>query len=307
MSTWVVGSLNVDLVVQVEQFPNPGETLRGTSFSTFLGGKGGNQAMALARLNAKPRVVGRVGSDDFGTRYRSALVETGADVSRVRTVNDQPTGTALIEVDPTGQNRIVVVPGANGRMDRDTVLEDLAEVTAGDVVLLQLEVPLDTVWAVAEHCHTSGATVILDPAPAAEIPERALPHISWITPNEHEASVITGIDTSSNDGLERACASLLESGVEHVVVKAGSRGAVYASKEQPTPRLVPGYRVDVVDTTAAGDSFNGGLAWALVERRPPEIAVRTGNATAAISVTGMGAQTAMPDAGAVLSLLENDR
>ncbi len=305
MSIWMIGSLNVDLVVQVERFPQPGETLRGLSFSTYLGGKGGNQAMAVARLGGAPRVVGRVGNDDFGSRYRTAFLEAGATITEVRDAPEYPTGTALIEVDATGQNHIVVVAGANGTLDGESVIQDVAAIAANDIVLLQLEIPFEAVWAVAERAHAVGAVAILDPAPAAEIPTDVFPHLSWITPNEHEASIITGIDTSSADGLARACAALLEAGVQNAVVKAGARGAVYASRQSPRPQMIEGFPVQAVDTTAAGDSFNGGLAWALSIPHDPETAIRHANAVAALSVTGMGAQSAMPTADEVARFMSD--
>ena len=307
MSTvWVVGSLNVDLVVTVDRFPQPGETLRGRDFSTFLGGKGGNQAMALSRLGTRPRVVARVGDDDFGSRYVRSLRDAGAKVEAVRPVADTATGTALIEVDGSGQNHIVIVPGANGTLNPAAVVPDLQEVAEGDLVLLQLEIPFETVWEVARESHRRGARVILDPAPAAEIPLEVLAHLTWVTPNEHEASIITGVDTGTTRGLEQACSALLEAGVRNVVIKAGARGAMYAHREAPEPLLVPGFPVEAVDTTAAGDSFNGGLAWALAEGLAATEAIRRANAVAALSVTGMGAQTAMPTVQAVKGFLERN-
>ncbi len=300
---WVAGSLNVDLVVGVERFPKPGETLRGTSFSTYLGGKGGNQAMALARLGGNPRVIGRVGDDQFGSRYRASLAESGADISGVQAVRDLPTGTALIEVDQTGQNRIVIVPGANGHMTREAILHDLSKAQRGDILLLQLEIPLESVWETAQAMHERGVTVVLDPAPAAEIPSEVLSYIDWITPNEHEASIITGIPTDDDDGLVAAARSLRKGGVRNVVVKAGARGAYLADTERAQPELIRGFPVQAVDTTAAGDAFNGGLAWALSHGFIGPEAVERANAVAAISVTGRGAQTAMPDAKGVQQFL----
>ncbi len=311
MSTiWVVGSLNVDLVVGVDRFPEPGETLRGNSFSTFLGGKGGNQAVAVARLGAHPRMVGRLGSDQFGRRYREALDALGARTDLIGEDPDQPTGTALIEVDARGQNRIVIVPGANGTMDETSTLAALADLAPGDLVLLQLEIPLATVWKVIEFAHDRGAVVILDPAPAAEIPPETLRLVTWITPNESEAAMITGTarretvtKRETDDALKSAARRLLESGVDNALVKAGPRGAYLATREQPDPVHLPGFSVDVVDTTAAGDAFNGGLAWALSRGAAPQEAVRTANAVGALAVTGPGAQTAMPHADAVAELL----
>ena len=317
MKYWVFGSLNVDLVVDVDRFPDPGETVHGTGFGTYLGGKGGNQAMALARLGAAPHMVGRVGSDQFGDRYRAALTDDGGNTDFLSTDPDEPTGTALIEVASSGDNRIVVVAGANGALLPPLVKPALDSVASGDIVLLQLEVPMETVETVAKAAHAAGATVILDPAPAAPISGELLQVIDWLTPNEHEASVLTGIDTSTEEGLRRASEELISRGVSRVVVKAGSRGAWYQQRGGDHPTLVPGFSVDVVDTTAAGDAFNGGLAWALGSGAALDTGataggaaaegaaaaeieiIRRASAVAALSVTGKGAQGAMPTADEV--------
>lgn len=300
---WVIGSLNVDLVVQLDRFPLPGETLHGSDFATFLGGKGGNQAMALARLGGQPNMVGCVGDDDFGVRYREALQEAGAGTEHVPIVSGLSTGTALIEVEKGGQNRIVIVAGANAHLGTAEVDRAVAAMQPGDVVLLQLESPHDVVWYAARAAHEKGAVVILDPAPAAPVPQDVLPFVDWITPNEHEAATITGVDTARESGLKEAAAALRAAGVRNVVVKAGGAGAWLCTAGTPEPQLVPGFKVPVVDTTAAGDSFNGGLAWALAAGQAPAEAVRTANAVGALAVTGMGAQTAMPTAAQVEELL----
>lgn len=326
MNYWVIGSLNVDLVVTVDRFHGPGETILGDTFGTYLGGKGGNQCMALARLGAAPTMVGRVGDDQFGRRYREALRDAGAKVDLLATDAKEPTGTALIEVERSGDNRIVVVAGANGTVTPDLLADALDAIESGDVVLLQLEIPMETVVAVADRARRVGAIVILDPAPAAPLPPELLRNVSWLTPNEHEAAVLTDLDTSTDDGLRRAALALSRYGIEHVVIKAGERGAWYLPSNAEEPILVPGFTVQAVDTTAAGDSFNAGLAWALAgplagapgkegekiggdeprERGEPDAAVgaiRRASAVAAISVTGEGAQSAMPTAEEVRTFL----
>ncbi|MDA3951112.1 MAG: ribokinase [Spirochaeta sp.] len=304
MKHWVIGSLNVDLVVDVARFPDPGETVRGTGFNTFLGGKGGNQAMALARLGGQPSVIGRVGDDQFGRTYRDSLAAAGATVEGIATDDAEPTGTALIEVETAGNNRIVIVSGANGTVTPEWVAPHLNAVERGDTVLLQLEIPMETVEAVVSAARDRGAVVILDPAPADTVADKTLRGIDWITPNEHEASVLTGIDTSDDSGLRRAAVELQRRGVGNVVIKAGARGALYLARHLDAPLMIPSFSVSVVDTTAAGDSFNAGLAWALGEGATGEDAIRTAAATAALSITGKGAQSAMPDAEAVRRLLE---
>ncbi len=304
----VLGSLNIDLVVQVPRFPGPGETLRGSSFQTFLGGKGGNQAMALARLGAAPVMAGRVGDDDFGRRYLAALNDAGADASLVQTVGGVSTGTALIEVEESGQNHIVIVAGANGTWSADDAAQAVGSLSSGDLLLLQLEIPYQAVWQAIRTAAARGVTVILDPAPAPTqdqpIPPDVLASLGWITPNESEAAAITGVDTSTEAGQRAAAVALIEMGLTQGVVKAGARGAWLATKQEPQPVLIPGFAVTVKDTTAAGDSFNGGLAWALSRGLPPREALRQANAVAALSTTAMGAQTAMPDADTVNALLK---
>lgn len=263
--------------------------------------------MALARLGAAPQVIARVGADTFGEQYRSALKAEGADVGTITTVHEVPTGTALIEVEESGQNHIVIVAGANGTWTPAAAEEAVTHLTPGDLLLLQLEIPLEAVWAAVRAAAARGAAAILDPAPAPTanhpVPRDVLSALGWITPNESEAAALTQCDTSTEAGQQAAAIALVEMGVRHVVVKAGPRGAWLCTADQRTPELVPGFSVQVVDTTAAGDSFNGGLAWALAAGHPPREALRRANAVAALSTTAMGAQTGMPRGEAVDQLL----
>lgn len=303
MNYWVVGSLNVDFVVDVSRFPNPGETVRGSNFSTFLGGKGGNQAMALARLGCTPHIVGQVGTDQFGAMYRDALNDAGANVDSVRSNSSDSTGTALIEVEESGNNRIVIVPGANEAMTTEYVIPHLNMLAPGDFVLLQLEIPMRTVIDVARYCRGKGAVVMLDPAPADALSAELFGALDWITPNEHEAAVLTATDTSTPSGVQSAGFELLSRGVDHVVIKAGERGAWYFGNELDHCEEISAFRVTVVDTTAAGDSFNAGLAWALGKELGPIESIQRASAVAALSVTEKGAQTAMPTADEVEEFL----
>lgn len=302
----VLGSLNVDLVVTVQQFPEAGETVHGDRFDTFLGGKGGNQAAAVTRLGGAPLVLARVGNDGYGRLYRDSLSAAGADTSGIVSIDGASTGTALIEVERNGQNRIVIVAGANGSWDPDAVEAVMADIDAGDVLLLQLEIPGSAVWRAVKMAAERGADVILDPAPAPAAPEDAIPDwayplISWITPNESEAATLTGVDTGSGAGCMQAVARLRQRGVTHVALKAGAAGAWLAPSgaDAEEQTLIPGFKVEVVDTTAAGDAFNGGLAFALARGDSPVKAVRFANAVAALSVTALGAQTGMPTLAAV--------
>ncbi|WP_018526204.1 ribokinase [Alkalispirochaeta alkalica] len=301
---FVLGSLNVDLVVQVDRFPQPGETLPGRTFHTFPGGKGGNQAVAVARLGGSPSMAARLGDDSFGEEYLATLIREGVQVNQVERIPGKTTGTALIEVDQRGQNRIVVVAGANECWDDRAVSIALAGIAEGDILLLQLEIPLPAVIEAALIASRRGAQVILDPAPAPEapLPRELLGALSWCTPNEHEAALITGIATSSAGGQREAALALVRHGVSRAVVKAGARGAWLALEDRA--ELLPGFPVEARDTTAAGDSFNGGLAWALSHHFSPREAVIRANSVAALSTTGLGAQTAMPTAAQLSSFLE---
>ncbi len=300
----VVGSLNADLVVRLPRFPRPGETLPGESFAQFPGGKGANQACAAARLGAHVSMLGRVGADAHGAWLCGSLAADGVDVDGVREDPGVATGVALIAIDGAGQNQIVVVAGANGRFGPEALHTDEACLRAADFVLLQLEIPLETVGAAALLGRAWGATVILDPAPARDLPNGLLQACDWVTPNESELAALVG--SSGGDTLDPAeaasCARHLRNrGARNVLVKMGARGALLVTGSEEC--LVPPPRVTVVDTTAAGDCFNGTFAVGLAEGRPPVEAARFAAAAAALSVTRRGAQPSMPTRDEVLALV----
>jgi ribokinase len=288
----VFGSVNMDMVTKVRHFPKPGETVEGISFATFPGGKGANQAVALRRLGARVEMAGRIGDDVFGSQYRKVFASEGVGVAALETIQDSSTGTASIEVSDSGENHIIVVPGANGLVDIGFVDKNRAVIERSDFLLLQLEIPLASVLHAARIARSSNRLVILDPAPARALPQELLALVSIATPNETEAKMLTGEDASTEDGARRAGECLLRSGVGTVIIKAGERGAYLVA--QGRFERVPGFRVTAVDTTAAGDSFNAGLALALGEGRGIVEAIRFANAVAAISTTRDGAQGAMP-------------
>jgi ribokinase len=292
----VVGSINMDLVAQVDQFPKPGETRTGSAFGTYPGGKGANQAVALARLGADVTIAGKIGNDVFGASYRETFEREGVDRSIIETVDGVSTGVALIEVDGSGENHIVIVPGANGLVDRGYIDHALETIAAADWVLFQLEIPIDTVGYALRLLRERSCTTVLDPAPvpAEGLPEELIAYADVITPNESEASALTGIEIRSPEDAERAAHALRERGASQVIIKSGSAGA-YVADSQGT-RAVPGFSVDAVDTTAAGDAFNAGFAYARGSGRSLEEAVRYGNAVGAAACTGFGAQSAMPTA-----------
>ncbi len=295
----VVGSLNFDLVVRVPRLPTVGETVTGGVFATFPGGKGANQAVAAARLGAHVLMVGRVGEDDFGARARAALQQAGVDVTFVFTDPQAATGVALIGVDPQ-ENLILVAPGANARVSPDDVERAGAAIRESSVVLLQLEIPMEAVQRAAQIAHEAGACLVLDPAPAAPIPDSLYPLLHVINPNEIEARALTGLPVSCAEEALQAARLLCQRGARAAVVKLGEHGAVYASGD--AQGHVPAFPVTAQDTTAAGDAFAAALGVALAEGKPLAEAVRFANAFAALKVTRLGAQS-MPTRSELEALL----
>ena len=298
----VLGSLNVDLTINLPRFHVPGETITGTAFHTFLGGKGGNQAVVAAKLGGKVHMIGCVGQDAYGDMYLKEMERLGIDAAHVRREQDAPTGTALIEVDAKGENRIAIVPGANAALNCDLVSDSVETIRASRVLMMQLETPIESINHAAAVAHKLGCTVILDPAPARPVGPEILLLCDYVTPNETELSILTGMPTATQEQAIDACAKLLDMGVKAVVHKRGSKGAMLATREGV--RFFPACKVEAVDTTAAGDTFNAGFAVGLTMDMPVEDAIRLGNAAAALSTTGLGAQGAMPDLYSACALVE---
>ena len=297
----VIGSINMDVVTSVERFPQPGETLTGTSFSTIPGGKGANQAVALGRLDMPVWMAGSVGDDAFGESYLRNFRENGVNTDLVRICKGQTTGTASIEVNAEGENHIIVVPAANGACDMQWLEETLPSLADCDIFLLQHEIPLPVVFEAIRRLHALGKTVILDPAPAAAVPEDVLAMLDYITPNESELRAITPTLGADAD-VQARVSHLLALGVGCVINKSGGDGAYVATRAGGI-KHVPGFKVKVVDTTAAGDTFNAGFATGLALGLPLEEAAMVGNAAAGLSVTAFGAQGGMPRREQLLSLL----
>jgi ribokinase len=266
----------------------------GGTFATFAGGKGANQAVAAARLGATVAMVGRVGDDAFGRQLRDELVREGIDVSEVRTGAGAATGVALITVDRTGQNTIVVASGANMALTPDDVDAARETIARSDVLLVQLEVPVDVVHHAAQLAHAAGCKVILDPAPAPRqpLPDGLYRLLSVINPNEVEARALTGIAVATEADARRAAEMLLARGCQAAVIKLGDRGAYLAGGARG--ETVPAIKVTPVDTTAAGDAFAASMAVALAERASLPEAVQFATVVGALKVTRMGAQPAMP-------------
>ncbi len=288
----VVGSSNTDMVVKAPRIPAPGETILGGQFVMTPGGKGANQAVAAARLGAHVTFVGRVGADVFGEEALRNIEAAGVDTRFVVRDPEAPSGVALIAVDSGGQNSIVVAPGANGRLTHDDVERARPAFAAADVVVLQLEIPVETVARAVSLARELSKTVVLNPAPVQTLPDGLLRGVDVLTPNEHEAARLLGEDLDGTFDGVRAARGLLQSGVGAAVVTLGPNGAVAVTGSQV--HLIPARRVQPVDTTAAGDCFTGALAVALGEGRDLAAASHFAAAAAALSVTRFGAQASMP-------------
>ncbi len=300
---FVLGSANMDLVLGVDRLPREGETRSGGDLALHAGGKGANQACAAARLGGCVFMVGQVGNDPFGQKLLASLREAGADVSRVG-VSSRPTGCACIYILPSGENSIVISPGANATLDPRTALAALDDLTGGDLLLAQLETPLETVAAVLAHAEARGATTILDPAPARPLSSDLLARVGVLTPNQTEAACILGDPQGEIRDFEQAEAAagrLIRLGPRAVVMKLGSLGCLWS--DGVASQRAGAFQVPAADTTAAGDVFNGALAVALSEGVALPHALRFANAAAAISVTRPGAQTSIPNRSEVEALL----
>ena len=296
----VVGSINTDMVIGANKLPKPGETLIGHKFFMNPGGKGANQAVAAARMGGEVAMIANLGVDVFGDSAIAKLKEEGVNCEGITRDPDRPSGVAIINVDDTGENQIVVAPGANATLDTDLVSTALDRIPPSSIVLLQLEIPIESVVKAVEVCQQKGCRIMLDPAPAQVLPESVYKGTYLLTPNRNEAELLSGILISDRGSVTCAAEKLLMSGVTNVAITLGSQGVFFANAENK--QFLEATSVSAVDTTAAGDCFNGAVAAKLSQGFSLTEGIRSGILASAICVTRHGAQEAMPYMNEVNSL-----
>lgn len=288
----VVGSSNTDMVVKAAHFPGPGETVMGGEFFMFPGGKGANQAVAAARVGAELTFICCVGDDLFGKQAIEGFEAEGIDTSRIRILPGETSGVALIIVNQEGENEIVVAPGTNNALGPEDLAKDSDLLSGAEVILTQLETPQESIEYLAKHCSDHGIRLILNPAPARELPDAVFHDLFMITPNQSETRLFTGVDVVDTSSAAAASAILMDKGVREVVITMGKSGAYYSGSQGEVWVKAP--KVKAVDTTAAGDVFNGILAACLSKGTSIKEALDIAASGAAIAVTRMGAQTSAP-------------
>lgn len=293
----VLGSINMDLVTLCEKAPRGGETLLGKAFYQIPGGKGANQAVALGKLGGNVSMLGKVGKDSMGEELLKSMKESNVNIDNIEK-SDLFTGVAQITLEEHGENRIVVVPGANYDVDKKYIDDNLEIIKECDILVAQLEIPLETVKYAFSKAKEFGKLTILNPAPAVHLDEEIIKNSDYIIPNETELEVITGIDTKEIEGVKKAAKSLLEKGVTGLLVTLGSQGAMIIDRQEET--LIPAHKVKAIDTTAAGDSFIGGFVRGISDEKSIDESIALGVKVAAIAVTRLGAQTSIPTMEEVL-------
>ncbi|MDU4859405.1 MAG: ribokinase [Terrisporobacter othiniensis] len=287
----VIGSLNMDLVVNVDTMPKPGQTLLGGNFKEVPGGKGANQAVAMARLEGNISMIGKVGNDSFGKTLIEALNDDNVNTNHVHTANCS-TGVAFITVDKNAQNAIVVAPGANFQLTKDDIDKNIDCIKNSDIVVIQLETPLETVKYALQVAKDLNKYTILNPAPAVKLDDEIIKNVDLLTPNETELEIISEIKIENEDDIIKAASKVIEKGVKELIVTLGSKGSLYINEERSFFKSA--YKVEAVDTTAAGDSFTGALAVALSNNKTMEEAMDFASKVGALSVMKEGAQSSLP-------------
>jgi ribokinase len=299
----VVGSLNMDLVVQVPEIPKPGETVLGSDFATFPGGKGANQAVAAARLGASVTMIGQVGADSYGDALINNLLKEGVNVDCVFIDEQSATGVAMISVDARGQNSIAVASGANFTLTKERIREAWEKIDEIDILIMPLETPPETILEAARLAKSRNVKVVLNPAPARPLTKELLTLVDVLVPNEYEIFQIFDSTSSTSDEIKNTARLIINQGVTAVVTTMGGNGVSIVDGENDEIRLSP-YSVKVLDTTAAGDSFVAAIAVGLSEEKSLVEACQYANAVGALTVTKMGAQPSLPTFLEVLDFLE---
>lgn len=287
----VIGSLNMDLVVNVDTMPKPGQTIIGSNFKEVPGGKGVNQAVAMARLNGNVSMIGKVGEDGFGQTLINSLKNDKVDTTYIQT-SKGATGVALITVDKNAQNSIVVSPGANFEVKEDDIDNNIEAIKNSDIVVLQLETPLNTIKYALNKAKELNKYTILNPAPAVKLDDEIIKNVDLLTPNETELEIISGVSIETEEDIQKAAQIMIEKGVKELIVTLGSKGSLYINKEKSMFKKA--YKVEAVDTTAAGDSYTGALAVALSQDKNIEDAMDFASKVGALSVLKEGAQSSLP-------------
>ena len=287
----VIGSLNMDLVVNVDTMPKPGQTIIGSNFKEVPGGKGANQAVAMARLNGNVSMIGKVGEEGFGQTLINSLKNDKVDTTYIQT-SKGATGVALITVDKNAQNSIVVSPGANFEVKEDDIDNNIEAIKNSDIVVLQLETPLNTIKYALNKAKELNKYTILNPAPAVKLDDEIIKNVDLLTPNETELEIISGVSIETEEDIQKAAQIMIEKGVKELIVTLGSKGSLYINKEKSMFKKA--YKVEAVDTTAAGDSYTGALAVALSQDKNIEDAMDFASKVGALSVLKEGAQSSLP-------------
>lgn len=298
----VIGSLNMDQVLQIEHAPVPGETILCRDMKLVCGGKGANQAFTCGRLGCNVEMLGSVGQDENGDALLTNLMKEGVETCHVQRLSDHPTGVAVIAVENSGNNSIIVIQGANLMTDEAYIRANTDRILEADAIVLQLEIPLPAVTLAAKEGKKAGKLVVLDPAPAAKLPDELYHCVDILKPNETELGLLAGMPTDSPEEVETAARCLLERGVKNVVVTLGGAGAMLVNEGGSV--VFPGKKVEVADTTAAGDSFTAAMTMLLAQGYPLEQAITFAIEVAAIVVTRPGAQSSIPKADEIAKLLD---